>query len=248
MKGNSNLLMGYKKEYFKTKNKTLSRIHFTNDDMWWSDGDPLGYSYQKETNTNFLDLALPYLKNNRVAIQAGGNCGWVTREVANHFKDVYVFEPDPSSFVCICLNLPEGNVHKFQACLGDRHGLVEMSKDHGKGGSGADYVNPASEKFRLFQENSSAKVPIMLIDDLKLDFCDFIQLDLEGYEYFALLGAEETIKKHKPLIWMERCWHKRFNVLDETIDNFFKNLGYVLAERQGKHDFIYKHLDSEEEC
>jgi len=47
---------------------------------------------------------------------------------------------------------------------------------------------------------------------------------------------------------MERCWHKRFNVLDETIDNFFKNLGYVLAERQGKHDFIYKHLDSEEEC
>ena len=225
--------MDNKKKYFDSANDVLKQIHLVNDDMWWSDGDPLGYNYQKSTNTNFLDLALPFLRDKRVAVQAGGNCGWVTREISKSFEDVYAFEPDPSSFISICLNLPEGNVHKYQGCLGNKHELVAMAKDHGKGGSGADYVN--------FSSDSKNKIPTFLIDDLNLDYCDFIQLDLEGYEYFALQGAESTIDEYKPLIWVERCWHGRFGITDQDFDNFFNNKNYKLVERHGKHDYIYKH-------
>ena len=66
--------MDNKKKYFDSANDVLKQIHLVNDDMWWSDGDPLGYNYQKSTNTNFLDLALPFLRDKRVAVQAGGNC------------------------------------------------------------------------------------------------------------------------------------------------------------------------------
>jgi len=220
--------MNYKKEY----SDFLSKIHFVNNDMWWSDEDPLGYEYQKTTNSYFLKPVLPYFKGDSVAIQAGGNCGWVTRELANYFQHVYTFEPDPLSFSCICLNLPQGNVHKFQACLGNEHKLVDMVKDHGKHGTGADYVK--------ISETSKTKIPVILIDDLNLDACDFIQLDLEGYEYFALLGAEKTINKFKPILWIERCWHHRFGITDEMFDDLLYNKwGYSYIGKFGKHDHVY---------
>lgn len=38
---------------------------------------------------------------------------------------------------------------------------------------------------------------------MQLESCDLIQLDIEGHEPQALIGAMKTIKKHKPVICLE---------------------------------------------
>lgn len=55
------------------------------------------------------------------------------------------------------------------------------------------------------------------IDDLNLK-PDLIKLDIEGYEFNALLGARKTIKKFKPVIYIETP--------SKNIDKFFKFYGY----------------------
>jgi FkbM family methyltransferase len=47
------------------------------------------------------------------------------------------------------------------------------------------------------------KIPMLMIDTLKLDACDLIQLDVEGYEGKVLEGAIETIIRYKPVITVE---------------------------------------------
>jgi len=55
------------------------------------------------------------------------------------------------------------------------------------------------------------------IDDLNLK-PDLIKLDIEGYEYKALLGAVKTIKKFKPIIYIENP--------SIVVDKFFYSLNY----------------------
>jgi FkbM family methyltransferase len=46
-------------------------------------------------------------------------------------------------------------------------------------------------------------VDITSIDAMDLPRLDFFKLDVEGYEVPALTGALNTIKKHRPWIWVE---------------------------------------------
>ena len=201
-------------------------IFIINNDMWWSKDDIGAYDYLVRTNSEFIPTILPYLTTTSVAVQAGGHCGWMIRELEKVFKTIYTFEPDPVEFLCLTLNCNSSNIHKLQACVGNEHKLVNLFRHEGQ--SGANYVS------------GQGQIPMFLIDDLALQECSFIQLDLEGFEYFGLLGAEQTILKHKPLICIERYWNTRFGVSAQTIDQFFDKINYSLVARLGESDHIYK--------
>ena len=65
-----------------------------------------------------------------------------------------------------------------------------------------------------------------MIDDLNLQNCNFIQLDVEGYQMHALRGATYTIQRFKPVISVEFDWIDRFEYSTNDILNFFNNIGY----------------------
>lgn len=46
------------------------------------------------------------------------------------------------------------------------------------------------------------------LDSLNLDPFDYVKIDCEGYEYNILLGAEQTIKKYRPVVVVEQKLHK----------------------------------------
>ena len=74
--------------------------------------------------------------------------------------------------------------------------------------------------------------PIHRIDDLNLTQCDLIHLDIEGYEYFALLGAMSTIKKYSPVIALESQNHSNnYGHGIEQIFNLLKELDYVKVDQ-----------------
>lgn len=61
------------------------------------------------------------------------------------------------------------------------------------------------------------KINTMTVDSLNLGSCDFIKMDVEGFEPIVLLGAVETIKKFKPTILFENNYQK---VSDDVLKEF----------------------------
>jgi hypothetical protein len=95
-----------------------------------------------------------------------------------------------------------------------------------------------------FYVSGKGNIPTLKIDDLNLDECDFIQLDIEGFEYQALLGGIETIKKYYPVICVE--WHKdwagRYGNTFENMNGLLSDLGYSI-QNTNDADLIYVKLD-----
>jgi FkbM family methyltransferase len=173
-----------------------------------------------------------------VMIQAGGNAGFYVEKYARLFKTVYTFEPLPLLFYCLNLNVKTDNVFKFNCCLGKTNELVSMVDNTlmpglGNGGSHVD-TNP----------NTIKNTPQLRIDDLNLQICDLIQLDMEGYELNGLLGGIETIKRCKPTIILEdpTVWASRFNSSQNQIEELLSNLNYIFVGTVPcNNDYVYKY-------
>lgn len=133
-----------------------------------------------------------HLKGTDVVIQAGGYCGVFPRLFSSIFKTVYTFEPDPLNFHCLVANNPFENVIKIQGALGEIHEMVSMV-----------HRCPTNRGMHVVEAKASSTIPTFAIDDLELPACDLIQLDLEGYEIKALVGATWTIDQFKPVISVE---------------------------------------------
>lgn len=170
--------------------------------------------------TNGLLLAIsPYLKGKTTMIQAGGNCGLTVKQFVDTFQTIYTFEPDAVNFYCLNLNVPNRNVIKFQSCLGKERALVKLSNDYPEE-CGAIHVSN--------ERTGAETIPVFMIDDLALNSCDLIALDVEGYEYNVLLGAITTLRKHKPVLCLEQAppWLARYSTSMSIIENFIAQMGY----------------------
>lgn len=176
-------------------------------------------------------LIADLVENKNVLVQAGGNAGYYPKLYAQLFNEVYTFEPDPLNFFCLSLNCNVPNVHKFQACLGDKNECVNVFNATTTLGHGGSHVQ------------GSGTIPTMMIDQLNLNDCSLIHLDIEGYEEHALRGAKETINRFKPVIVIENCgeWLKRYDTDIDKIDTFLKELSYKFQDKvDASNDRIYK--------
>ena len=125
-----------------------------------------------------------------VCVQAGGACGVWPYYFSVHFDTVYTFEPHPVNFECLAHNAP--HAIKFQAALGDLRQPVSLKlHESERHNAGAWYCTHDGD------------IPTLRIDDLNLQRCDLIQLDVEGWEAAALRGAFRTVMLHRPVVVIE---------------------------------------------
>ncbi|GAB3531491.1 FkbM family methyltransferase [Pontibacter brevis] len=101
--------------------------------------------------------------------------------------------------------------------------------------------------------DNAIKVPTISLDDFasqnEINDLSFIKIDIEGAEYDALLGAEKTIKHHKPILAIEynKGTALRSGHSVEELDNLLDNYGYkryVFFSKFVKFDFkMWEGLD-----
>ncbi|MEM4396459.1 MAG: FkbM family methyltransferase [Candidatus Woesearchaeota archaeon] len=103
-------------------------------------------------------------------------------------KKIIGFEPDEMNYK----NAKEViDRNKIDAVTLIKKGVGESEKEvffNGEKGS-ASYIS----------DQGNQKIEITTIDSLN-EKIDLIKMDIEGYEYNAILGAEKTIKKYKPVL------------------------------------------------
>lgn len=194
---------------------------------WWPSADEGAWDGPVQ-DWNHLKNAFKFIKEKGVVVQAGGNCGLYPRLLSDIFERVYTFEPDLYNFHFLVRNCQKENIIKLNAALGDKNSLVESQRPIN------NFSITNCGALRLIAKNL---VPVLTIDQLALDRCDYIQLDCEGFEPLVIQGAQETIKKHLPVITTE--------TVTKEMEDFLFPLGYKeVFEKFGHIDrcFIYHNL------
>jgi FkbM family methyltransferase len=179
-----------------------------------------------------LMAALEHVKAWNVALDVGAHVGFWTRDMAERFKKVYAFEASPDTFACLVKNTDDlPDVQTFNAAVGNAKGFCKIGHDPRReraGNTGSRFVMPTPK----------GSVPMIPIDSLKLDACDFIKIDVEGFEFHVLNGAVKTIKKHRPTIIMEcREFAGRYGLRRHSAELFLSTLGYKEVAALG-HDKV----------
>jgi len=176
-----------------------------------------------------LNEALKYVPNFGTALDVGANYGSWTRHMAKKFNNVYSFEPVDKIYQCLVKNVEEmKNVKLYNNAVGEKRKMVAVGKGKRYDNAGCSTVI------------GDGDIQMISIDDLKLNNLDFLKLDIEGYEYYALMGGIETIKRCKPIIIFEQNIRSMLehNIPSDKCGNFLVSLGMKLITKCGD-DLIY---------
>lgn len=171
-----------------------------------------------------LEWAIAHCPRRRTALQAGGNIGLWPRRLAAVFQRVITFEPDAVSRACLEKNVP-ATVDVRAEALGDQIGACSVVRQS----LGSHYVIGGRD------------VPMTTIDALDLRDLDFLQLDVEGYEWHALMGAHATIARCRPLIQVElRNFTAQYGHSDDAVRRVLATLGYRETVQQPGNDVVFE--------
>lgn len=157
------------------------------------------------------------VKKFNVVLQAGGNQGMYPRLLAEKFKAVYTFEPDPLNFFCLTQNCQIDTIVKIQAALGNNNSLLKIARS-------------AMSNTGMHRMEPNGFITQIQIDNIDFPELDLILLDVEGYEANILDGAIATLRRHKPVVVCENG--------SEHIGERLAPIGYVL-QGWSKSDAIY---------
>jgi FkbM family methyltransferase len=195
------------------------------DGLWWPTSDQHAHTVLPGEAVVALETVLPHVEQRHVCVQAGGNAGVWPLRLADYFEKVYTFEPEPLNFECLRRNVTKPNIVATRAALGEKAGSVGLF---------LHLQNTGGHTIR-----GKGRIPVVTIDSLELGACDLIWLDIEGYELFALQGAEGTIKRYRPVVVVE------VGGLSNNFGIPTGEDGRWLAERNYRHagqvgrDFVY---------
>ena len=174
-----------------------------------------------------LGSSLDLCKEFRTAIQAGGNIGIYPAALAQRFTRVYTVEPDAANFAALQINTSnQQKIIARRAAFGKERGRAAI-----------DQIQPDNIGAHQIQQGDEFEV--ITIDSLGVTDCDLLQLDVEGSEHEALLGAIATIEASWPVITLElKTLGERYGYTDADTINLLAGMGYEIADRVNR-DVIF---------
>ena len=207
-------------------------MHLTSDKRIWIPDDDDWVNWGGNYEQDQFNEVMPHISKWDVALDVGAHVGiWSTR-LAQKFKRVISFEPVPKHIECWKQNMSKfisehsewGNVSTLETvALGHENGTAPMKVPNTTNSGMASLV------YEVFNQRTGDRwvqpewetfpeivVETRTLDSYEFDQLDFIKIDVEWFELRVLQGAENTIRKHKPIIYIEMHDTEGFN--------FMKNL------------------------
>lgn len=115
----------------------------------------------------------------------------------NRAKHVYAIEPDPIAFQELLKNMQlnpgiSSNVTCINAALDEKSGHIKLFKRCTMGDSSSSMIPTSTDDYCI--------VNAITIEDLALEYINFIKMDIEAGEYFLIPALNGYLKKIRPTL------------------------------------------------
>ncbi|MGB0902906.1 FkbM family methyltransferase [Halocynthiibacter sp.] len=184
------------------------------------------YGRFEHSELTFLETHIfPKISSDTTCLDVGANIGNHSLAFSRFFDQVFAFEPNPQTFQLLKYNasLTE-NIRPVNCGLSDRTATDTATIPLGNNGAGhlgstPDTPDTKTISFDLRQLDTMADIQA-------IDRIGFLKIDVEGHEKEALTGAENTIRKHQPVIAIEILGHQIPDGTSDTLQ-YLETLGYT---------------------
>jgi FkbM family methyltransferase len=78
------------------------------------------------------------------------------------------------------------------------------------------------------------RVLVKKLDDVYTGIPSLMKIDVEGHEFEVIMGAIETINRHKPFLYVEI-----FGFEESPIPGFLERLGYKQVVQRPEHNYLF---------
>ena len=162
------------------------------------------------------DLFAQIVKPSDVVVEVGANIGAHTvmlARAATSTGAVLAFEPQRIVFQTLCANLALNqctNVYAQQIAVGASPGRIVVPA-----------MDPTTRAnfggVSLLGAEAGEQVTMIALDGLELPSCKFLKADVEGMEVEVVRGALETIRRLRPVMYLENDREERSSELLEVL-------------------------------
>lgn len=170
---------------------------------YYVDDQYIGYCLERYGEYSEAEPALwrKVVKPGDCALDIGANIGTLTLPLAQMVGPaghVEAFEPQPENFALLVQNsAPYPQIAPWNFAVGQQANLITVAPlqmlPHTNYG-GIELGNG---------HDVGSVVAIVTIDDICQRRVDFMKIDVEGWEIQVILGAMKTIKRDRPLLYVE---------------------------------------------
>lgn len=188
-----------------------------------SDDNYLEHFKEHGFEPSMVKLFRAVASDSEVILDIGANIGCTALLFGELSKNVYAFEPSPTTFVFLEKNISKSglkNIFPQNMGLGTEPGEYTLT------------FNPSNRSGSFVSNQTQAcaghtveKIVIRQMDEvlksLNVSRVDFIKIDVEGFEGHVLRGATQTLATNRPVVLLELN-HWCLNAFQRTsIPDFF---------------------------
>ena len=134
------------------------------------------------------------------------------------------FEPDSLHYQCLVKNVT-ADVETHQLAVGSEEKLISLSDDN------------FTQSKRIVGEGI---IPMITIDNMKLDPVDLIKIDVEGYEMEVLKGAKKTLEDVNYLMIELNNNTKKYGSSNIEIEKYIHSLGFKVLMSHWPDKVFYR--------
>ena len=209
-------------------------MQLTKDKMIWVPDDDDWHEWSSNwEKIEFEEIMNHHITKWDVALDIGAHVGIWSMRLAEKFKRIYAFEPVPKHIECWKQNMKRfTNEHSEwenasilnTVALGHENGTGTMIVPNTTNTGRATFVEKLFIKKHDFPK---IQVATKTLDSFEFSQVDFIKIDVETFELEVLQGAENTIRKHKPTMYIEMCNPEAYTFIEKL------DIGYKIFYANG---------------
>lgn len=198
--------------------------------------------YDREALASITQFLCP----DAVVLDIGANIGFYSIALGNRLRSlggkVYAFEPVPGNYRrlvrLIKRNDLDGVVVPVNIALGDAEGSIDLKMDSTHGASSGNAVALCGGVEG--QATATARVTRLdtVVEELGIETCHFIKMDIEGGEFAFLKGGLSFIRRTCPVIFTELNAYRmrQFGWTFEDLADLLRPLGYrIYRHTRGRY-------------